>query len=818
MEITFYPYSFDYKLQDNKVLVYLYSKLEDGTKICVIHEHQPFFFADPKNIPSSSIRDIIIPGRHQPAKITNIEETEEELLGKTQRFLKIYVNYPKAVPIIAKELEARGMQCYERDVLFIHRYLRDVNITPMTLVKAEGEFKETSSLRVPEFHATAIQDAGKDALQQWKTLAIDIETYAKDREINFEKNPILMIAFYGINEKNETFKKVITWKKFSHKLEYLEFVSDEIDLLKRCKEIILQYQPDILTGYFSDGFDLPYILARAKKHKVKFDIGTDYSEPTIRAKSGFRSSEVKIKGTLHLDIFKFIKYILGMNLKTDSYSLDSVAEELLGHNKHDVNLDELAHIWDNEPEKLHDFCEYNLHDSHLTHTLAVKLLPDIIEFTKIVGVPSYDIIHMRFSKLVENYIMKRAMEFNVLAPNKASGQQMERRMREHIQGAFVYEPTPNLYKDVIVFDFRSLYPTIITAHNIGPESFQCDCCKDKERVPERENYWFCREEKKFLPSVLERLILRRVDLKRLIKEQKTKGEDTKILEARSYALKILANSFYGYLGFFGARWYCLECAASTTAYARNYIHTTIQKAEQKGFQVIYADTDSCFLLLGEKHLTEAMEFMNEVNFELPGHMELEFEGHFPRGIFVAVKGTDKGAKKKYALINEHGGLKITGFEFVRRNWSPLAKETQKHVLELVLSDQKEEAIEYVKEKISELQSKKISNSKLVMKTQITRDLSQYTSIGPHVLVARKMEMQGHKITPGTMVEYIIAEGSGLVRERAAIPDDVPPGEYDADYYLNHQLLPAVSSIFAVLGYSDEELLGKGKQTGLGQFM
>jgi DNA polymerase Pol2 len=285
-------------------------------------------------------------------------------------------------------------------------------------------------------------------------------------------------------------------------------------------------------------------------------------------------------------------------------------------------------------------------------------------------------------------------------------------------------------------------------------------------------------------------------------------------------LKILANSFYGYLGFYAARWYCLECAASTTAYARNYIKETIKKAEKRGFKVIYADTDSCFLLLGDQQMDQAMEFMNEINFDLPGYMELEFEGHFKRGLFVGVKGGDKskGAKKKYALIDDNNKLKITGFETVRRNWSKLAKEVQQEVLQLVLSDQTEKALNYIREVIEKLKSGKISIKKLIIKTQITRELSQYSSIGPHVLVAKTLEKRGEKIYPGMVIEYVISKGSGLVRERAKPVIDVKKGEYDVDYYLNKQLLPAVSSIFTVLSYSEEEILGKSKQIGLGGFI
>jgi len=807
MKLQFYPYDFEYKVEGEKTYVYMFSKLEDNTKICVKHEYYAFFYAE-KDI------KIEIQDRDKIAKITHSEPIVMDLLGKKISLFKLYTNYPKAVPILAKELGFQGIKTYEQNIIFIHRYLRDFHITPMTLVEAEGEFLDSTKLRIPLFLAKNVTDLGKESNHQWKILAVDIETYAKNKEIDPQINPILMIAVYGVNESGKILKEVITWRKFKHKLDYLEVVSDEVEMLKRFREIIVDYQPDILTGYFSDGFDLPYINIRAEKYNVNLNLGLDHTELQIRGNQGMKNSEASIPGILHIDMLKFIRNIFGGNLKTDSYSLNAVAEELLGHKKHDVNLDELAHIWDNEPENLVDFCEYNLHDAHLTYKLCYQLLPDIIEFTKIVGLPSYDVIRMRFSRLVESFIMKHGIKQNILAPDKATGREMEQRMTEQVQGAFVFEPTPGLYKDVVIFDYRSLYPTIISAHNIGPEGLRCNCCKHNT-VPGREQFWFCEKEKKFLPSIIGEIIKRRMSLKRFIKEEKSEGKDTKILEARSYALKVLANSFYGYLGFYGARWYSLESAASTTAYARHYIKQAIEKAEENGFKVIYADTDSCFLVLGDKTINDAMAFMDEVNTELPGEMELEYEGYFTRGIFVAAKGSDKGAKKKYALIREDGSLKITGFEFVRRNWSEYAKETQKHLLELVLKDKEKEAINYVKERIQELSEGNVKTSELILKTQITREISQYSSRGPHVIVAQKMIAKGEPVPPGTMVAYVIGKGSGLVRERAGIPSEVK--EYDAEYYLNHQLLPAVSSILLVLGYSEEDLLGKGKQTGLGSY-
>jgi len=823
MEIKFYPLDFTYQYKDGTTYISIYGKTIQNESLCIVQPYRPFFYIKIDNLDTKKLaeklKDLQVEAKYNPenAKVTGHEPIEKELLGKTQLFWKVYVNYPKAVPIISREIASWGIECYEKDILFVHRYLRDNNIVPMTLTKAVGKFNSKSSLRVPLFEAEKVQPLSLDTPPNLKILAVDIETYAKEKIINFDKNPILMIALYGADENGKEFKKVLTWKNFSHDSDFIEFVSDETQLLQQFKEILLHFKPDILTGYFSDGFDLPYILYRANKLGVKLDLGADYSNLQADTRGDAQEREASITGTLHLDVFKFVRNIFGKNLKTDSYSLDAVSEEILGDKKKVVNLDLLADTWDNNVDGLHDYCIYNLHDAHLTYRLCLKLLYDMIEFTKIVGLPTFDVIHMRFSKLVESYILKRAVEYNVIAPNKPAGKEMDQRMEETFEGAFVYEPIPGLYKDIVVFDFRSLYPSIITSHNIGPESFSCDCCKEVGKVPTLEQYWFCTQDKKFIPNVLEHLINIRAVLKKEIKEAKAKGENTLMLEARSWAIKTLANSFYGYLGFFGARWYSIESARATTAYARNYIRTTMAKAEEHGFKVCYGDTDLLFVLLGDKTLNDALKFQKEVNAVLPGTMELELENYFTRGLFVANKSNTKGAKKKYALISKEGKMKITGFEMIRSNSSLLAKKTQEKVLRLILEDHIPEALSTLQSEIKKLLAGEVPLDQLIIRTQITKELNSYSAIAPHVAIAWQMVKRGEVVSPGSTVEYIITKGKGLVRDRAKIPVDVKAGDYDAEYYLHNQLLPAVSSIFLVLGYSEEQLLGEKKQTGLGKF-
>src|SRR3989344_1162606 len=489
MELHFYPYDFEYKIEEGKTFFYFYGRTKDGQKVAVKHEYQPFFYAAASNIDKKGFEEKVLilslKTGLEPARAVRIELVAKDLLGKKQEFYKIYANYPKAVPLLAKEIQSWGISCYEKDILYAHRYLRDHHITPMKEVVATGDFVQSKWMRVPVFVADKVEQRKLETLSDWRILAIDIETYAVKREIDSTKNPILMVALYGMDkgkdEEEKEFRKVITWKN-ADLPEYVEIVADEAGLLRRMKEVILEYSPDILTGYFTDGFDFPYIQARAEKHKVRFDLGVDYSEIIVN-QSSFGDKESKIKGYLHADMLKFIRNIFGKDLDVETYSLDAVSRELLGHQKHKVELEKLSQVWDHDPEKLAEFCAYNLHDSFLAYKLCEKLLPDMMEFTSIVGLPTSDVIRMRFSKLVESYILKRAMEFAAVAPNKPENTEISRRREESIQGAFVFEPAPGLYKDVVVFDFRSLYPTIISAHNIGPEGLKCSCCADKTHVP-----------------------------------------------------------------------------------------------------------------------------------------------------------------------------------------------------------------------------------------------------------------------------------------------------------------------------------------------
>ncbi len=279
------------------------------------------------------------------------------------------------------------------------------------------------------------------------------------------------------------------------------------------------------------------------------------------------------------------------------------------------------------------------------------------------------------------------------------------------------------------------------------------------------------------------------------------------------------NSYYGYYGYAKARWYCKECAESVTAWGRQYIEMTMREIKEKfGFKVLYADTDGFFATIpgadAETVKKKAKEFLDYINPKLPGLLELEYEGFYVRGFFVT--------KKKYAVIDEDGKITTRGLEIVRRDWSEIAKETQARVLEAILRHgDVEEAVRIVKEVTEKLSKYEVPPEKLVIHEQITRELKDYKATGPHVAIAKRLAAKGVKIRPGTVISYIVLKGSGRIGDRAIPFDEFDPTKhrYDAEYYIENQVLPAVERILKAFGYKKEDLrYQKTRQVGLGTWL
>jgi DNA polymerase I/DNA polymerase-2 len=817
MKINFIPIDYDYFDFEGRNYARVIGRNEAGKRVCVIDTCDIYLWAILKDgLNEKKIKGLVekisrikldVKGRE--TKVEKVEIHNKNFLGQPVKALKIFATNYKDLHDIADNLtmpEIEKRRGY--DLSFITHYIIEKKLKPLIWHEIEGEMLNDSN----EFGG---MDKGLDvqfclkvkSIKEIpgkkftpKVLTYDIET----DEFKIGQGEILMISLVSDN-----FKKVITWKKTEKKLDYVEYVQNEKELLEKFVEYVKKISPDFLVGYFSDGFDLPYLKARADKFKMKLNLGLDDSQP--RFHRGIMTTG-RIFGVVHVDLLKFIQTAYSQYMQSETLSLNEVSKEFLGDEKKDFGFKHSSKIKDHEWEQ---YFEYNLHDSILVFNLFGKFWQDIKEFTKIMQEPVFDITRNGMSNNVEDFIVHNLERFNEIPEKKPGHDEIgKRRLERPYEGAFVLEPVPGLYENVAVFDFTSSYGSTIVTYNLSKSTYLEKPEKNSYSIEAVGKKVFFSKKPGFFPEMLKEIIKKRKEYK-----QELKKKDDAVIRARSNAFKLLANASYGYQGFFGGRYHCREAAAATAAFARKEIKEAIIKIDEAGYKTIYSDTDSIAFLLNKKTKEETKKFLEELNKDLPGIMELELEGFFKRGIWVTTRVGTTGAKKKYALIDENRKLKIRGFETVRRNWCTLAREIQNNVLKSVLEDGNEKrALEYLKKIVKKIKNREIEIENLIVKTQLTKPLAEYKATTPHVIAAQRMLERKMPISAGTLIEYYISESNNkkaLVRERVKLPDE--KGEYDIRYYLEHQILPAVENIMQVFNVNVLELIDGKKQMTLREF-
>jgi len=615
-----------------------------------------------------------------------------------------------------------------------------------------------------------------------------------------------------ISMKSEGFEKVLACKEDRRYGRYVEVVRSEKELLQRFVQTVKEREVDILAGFNSDALDMQMIRKRAHELKVRLDISKDGSE--IKFARRAMASAAKLVGVVHIDLTEFVRNIMSAQMQTETMTLDAVSAELLNDSKIEADHEALLECWRKSGD-LYCLAQYCLKDSDLTLRLANFLLPQMYELSRLSGQPLFDSSRMTYSQLVEWYLSKRAAASSIVIPNQPKWDDVqERRATPKYEGGFVKEPVAGIHENMAVLDFRSLYPSIIASFNISPETFNAGKREDGFGVTGTD-YWFCKKSEGFVSSAVKDLIERRAATRERMKS--ASKEEREMMEKEQSAIKTVANATYGYFGFPGRKWYCRECAESAAALGRFYIGKVIADAEKAGFKVIYADTDSMFLTSDGDTEKLIGSFLKKCNASLPGIMRLNLQGFYPSGIFIPRGAGPGAAKKRYALMDKSGILTIKGLEKVRSDWSAIAKDTQEKVLEMVLGKRDVGgAIKHVQGVISKIRAGKVPLKELALHEQLTRPLSEYKVIGPHISAARKAEERGRPVAEGSMIIYVIVKGKGSISSRAEPIEDVKIGNVDSDYYISNQVVPAALRILAAMGVSQERLLGQGLQRFLGQ--
>jgi len=599
----------DYITHEEKAVIRLFGKKKDkndktGSKkiIALDDTFEPYIY-----VIANDIENCIKNLENLDPKPNNIEKIHKKKFQIEGEFLKVTFKHPQDVPKLRERI--RDFESVddirEHDIPFYRRYLIDNDIFPMSEIELNGEIVDsfpTIKSKDSDLEIIRLKEPPKTIdsnFPKLRILSFDLEVRNPDGMPNSKNDEIIMI---GISS-NFNVEKVISTK--GKNLDFVETVSSEEEMIKEFVKIVKTNNVDIIVGYNSDNFDFPYLKDRAGIYNIDLDFGMDGSGLKF-LRRGYTSA-ASFKGLIHVDLYLVMRRYISL----DRYTLERVYLELFGEEKIEVPGDRIYQFWDNGGEELRNLFNYSLDDVVSTLKIAEEILPLNLEITRIVGQPFFDLTRMATGQQAEWYLVRKAYEYNELVPNKPTGGEFSSRKAESAVGGYVKEPEKGLHDNLVQFDFRSLYPSIIISKNVSPDVMLKKHLGDdynianyiyKEEHEEYENNFnispeynnkFIKSPKGFIPSVIGNVIGERLK----IKEQMRRTDDPtekRILKVQQEALKRLANTMYGIYGFSRFRWYSIECAESITAWGRDYIKATMQKAEEYGFKAIYADTDGFY--------------------------------------------------------------------------------------------------------------------------------------------------------------------------------------------------------------------------------
>ena len=618
----------DYITYDEKPVIRLFGKAK-GEKsndlIALDDSFVPYLYALPSNDIDKCIKDLEELKDEEEIDFKELEKVNKKDFQVPTEFVKITFNHPQDVPKYRDKIWDLDSvkQLREHDIPFYRRYLIDNALVPMAELELEGELidsfetidSDNDSLEILKLNKAPIT-VNAD-VQDFRMMSFDLEVRNPHGMPNPDEDEIIMIGI----DSNVGVRKVISTKgnEFSNDYEmaFIETVDSEKEMIESFVRTVKENNIDIIIGYNSDVFDFPYLKDRAKLWGVDLDLGMDGSDIKFMRR-GYNNAAT-FKGLLHVDLYLVMRRYMSL----DRYTLERVYFEFFGEEKIDVPGERIYEFWDNGGNELKNLFKYSLDDVVSTLKIAQETLPLNLELTRIVCQPFVDVTRMTTGTQAEWYLVRKAYEVDEVVPNKPNMTMKNIKERGSNSGGYVKEPEIGLHENLVQFDFKSLYPTLIISKNISPdvlvkdnvsynakfedfetgyddidnvreEELSSEMDNDEEYYISPEHYFkFKKEPQGFIPSALEDILNERFAVKNRMKET----DDPvlkKSLDVQQQALKRLANTMYGVYGFLRFRWYSFECAQAITAWGRQHIKKAMKEAENYGFKAIYADTDGFY--------------------------------------------------------------------------------------------------------------------------------------------------------------------------------------------------------------------------------
>jgi DNA polymerase I len=724
-------------------------------------------------------------------------------------------NPPYYFYMLSKDIDANMymIQTYQRQGLLIRRD----NLGEYSKVFARKErdnysiesFREECYLKnIPLFEFDLSKskryliDNNIEIEDDLRVLYFDIETDDSIGNIEIGRDEILSWSACDINGK--TYQKA----------------GNEEKILKSFVRTIEKY--DIIAGWNSEEFDLPYIQKRCEKYGIKYNWKTIIHLDMLQRAHKLYSYDATHIGLANFKLNTFAKFFL-----------NETKTELEGKKIHELYKTNLPLL-----------LEYNLNDAILLKNLDEKL--KIISLMVAECKLTYSHLNKFYvGELLDNYILRQAKEKGVILHSKASKLELEDMRTVEVAGGYVKTPIKGFYDKVHICDFKGLYPSIIVGWNIGIDVLDMKKTEEgsiafnkflnghkiedknyeewnlflaeqrklldpnNEYLQTANNAFFRKDKDSFIAQIVQSFIDIRGEYKKKLKILKLDTSEYNTTYANERVYKELGNSMFGITCEKASRYFNKFTSEGITMTGQFLNKKSAYAAEQLELKVIYGDTDSIFIT-GIDNFDESINTINRVlnsslneDFGLLHNIVyLEYEKRFKKFIMLE--------KKKYSGLLEMKDDKIVDMLFsrgttdVQKSNTSFGRETYIKAISLVFDAglTPDKLIAYIKEIQHLIYNNKVPTEKLIKHIRISKALDEYKvdsvnkrfvarllaeqKILPIVLSAKKM---------GTRLDYFIINKNG--RNEACLPEELT-GTVDFEYYWVKEIYAPIKRVFKVV--------------------
>lgn len=760
-----------YRIESGRPIVHLYGRLDDG---------RPFLVRDGRLVPHFYVEKQDAERARPLGAVRQVATDRVTLTGRP--VIRIEVATPSDTPPLRDRLVAAGIATHEADVRFGMRYLIDRGIRGTVEIRGEGRLVPGLGLVFddPEVAPT-------DGTPRLSVLSLDIETDPSARRL-------LAVGLHGGGVSEVLLLTPAGWSCPDGAQPF----PSQRDLLAGFARRVRELDPDVLTGWNVVDFDLSVLARLAERWRVPLELGRGSGGLRIRPVGSTRGTlQASVPGRVVLDGIQLLR---GAFVRMDDYGLDAVARSVLGEGKTVAGEGRADEIWRLFREDRPRLVAYNRTDARLALAILerLRLVELAVERSKLTGLPP-DRVAGSIAAFDSLYLSELGRR-RVVGPSVRGSQ-----VAEPQAGGHVLEPIPGLYTNVVVLDFKSLYPSLIRTFEIDPLNLLRaeSGAEDADPIVAPSGAAFARR-KAILGALLDEIMPRR--------EEARRGGDP----IKSHAIKILMNSFYGVLGTPACRFYDPRLANAITGFGREMLLWCKQRIEPEGRRVLYGDTDSLFVESGCADPAAARAFGQrlaatldrdlaahiQARWRVESRLELVFDRLYLRLCLPAMRHDSAGARKRYAGLVETGqGRRVvfTGMEAVRSDWTELAKEVQRELYARLFADEPVEP--YLRDVVARLRAGELDD-RLVYRKGLRKPPEAYTTTTPpHVTVARKTGQRRGRIC------YVMTTAGPQ-------PAEEPQDPLDYEHYLAKQVRAVAEPVLTLLGLELDPIIGAWKQLRL----